>query len=598
MYNGKESKVRNMKREIIFISAMMVVGAVLGLAVTSILTAIAVPSYNNLLLTVKEKTDFDLMWKNLGWLAKNPTIILVVLTISALVAGVLTILSLNPNFSRDRFRGKIGRLKISLVMLGCFIWVFLLLGGGIRIIGALFYQAQTSDLSVFILCFTGTGVLWLIAGEMGWAGDFSSWKMGIEGREAEPALSFILGGIVGSVLYGSLYLNEWMFMKYLVLVSEVLDKSGEVSYLGFKLLTYESMFMSGMSFGILAGFILTFSPRYLTVRQRLLRLASPAILLVVMLGVISNVYQGGVRKYDLGKRSLAEAVGVPEKASESRAVILFKPEEPFLQEWTMEAKGYSFIGNSVIAMSYENLRKVEDYIERHKQGSVFGYAAKDILVNGYYALFDVKEGVKRQREHAEEVLLPRLILLSKLKAVPVTEENLNYLRSFTDEKKWHISGMSALKLAEGFMHFGLHDEADAWVKKAGERGADISNTTFLKEPVLTKGKIYGRIWVNGKPPRNTKVALLSFSESIERLEKNSTLSRRLLDVHPLNASGSFMFEYLGAGQYLLTLMADKETIPYDIPSEKLKVGDAPGVIKLSKDKPIENLGDIRISFPR
>ena len=48
------------------------------------------------------------------------------------------------------------------------------------------------------------------------------------------------------------------------------------------------------------------------------------------------------------------------------------------------------------------------------------------------------------------------------------------------------------------MHFGLVDEAKAWVEKAKAKGEDVSKITFLNDRVLTDGKITGVIQVNGK----------------------------------------------------------------------------------------------------
>jgi hypothetical protein len=171
----------------------------------------------------------------------------------------------------------------------------------------------------------------------------------------------------------------------------VLDKSGEVSYLGFKLLAYEAMFMASMSLGILAGLITAFSPTYKTTRQRVVRLIFPAMLLAVLIPVILSTYQNAVKKYDLGKKNLAEAVGIPEKASVSKTIATFMPNnKTVIQEWPMQANANSFMGTYTIELSHENLNKVKDYIAAHKEGSVYNYAAQDVLVNGYYGLWDIK----------------------------------------------------------------------------------------------------------------------------------------------------------------------------------------------------------------
>jgi hypothetical protein len=267
-----------------------------------------------------------------------------------------------------------------------------------------------------------------------------------------------------------------------------------------------------------------------------------------------------------------------------------------IQEWPMKIEVNNLMGTNTIELSYENLNKVKDYIAAHKEGSVYNYTAREALTNGYYGLWDIKKGIEQQFKNSGEILLPRLILVSQLRYLPVTEDNLNYLnylKSFTDEAKWHIGGRFALKIAEAFMHFGMIDEAKAWVEKAKAKGEDVSKATFLNDKVLTNGKITGAIKVNGKPPLNTKVALLRYTTGFEKIEETS-LPNRLLDVRELDRSGRFTFNHLGKGEYVVAIMTGKEVVPYNLPSEKLHVTNSPGVIKLDVNKPSINLGNINI----
>ena len=168
---------------------------------------------------------------------------------------------------------------------------------------------------------------------------------------------------------------NWSFNKYFVLVSEVLDKSGETSYLGFKLLAYYLMFISSISLGILGGLITALSPTYKTTRQRIVRFIFPAMLLAVLISVIAGTYQNAVTNYDLGKKNLAEAVGIPEKASVSKTIIMFTPNKIGIQEWPLKIEVNNLMGTNTIELSYENLKKVEGYVAGHKEGSVYNYTA-------------------------------------------------------------------------------------------------------------------------------------------------------------------------------------------------------------------------------
>jgi len=585
-----------MKKEIAFIASMIILGIALGIGTVAILGAIAVPSYTAMILTHAEKADFELMSQKFSWIAKNPYIVAVILILFIVITGILLFANLNPHFM-NKFKEKTARLKAAAVLLSSLACFVLLLTPLFSSSSFLFLYSsfpQTINNTVIFLFFLiGSGLFWFIAGETGWAGDFSSWKMGVQGKTAMPVASFILGSIVGSAAFGLYYLFNWSFNKYFILVSEVLDKSGETSYLGFKLLAYYLMFISSISLGILGGLITALSPTYKTTRQRVVRLIFPAMLLAVLIPVILSTYQNAVTKYDLGKKNLAEAVGIPEKTALSKTIVLFTPNRAVLQEWPMQAKGNSFMGTGIIELSNENLKKVEGYIEKHKEGSMYKYAAMDALMNGYYGLWDVKKGIEQQFKNAGEILLPRLLLISALHLRPVTQENLNYLKAFTDESRWHIGGRYALRIAEAFMHFGLVDEAEAWVKRAREKGEDVSKVIFLNDKILKDGKISGAIKINGKIPANTIIALLHYYDGFDKIT-DFTLNRRLLDVREPDASGKFYFDHLGKGEYILAIMIDKEVVPYNLPAEKLSVANSPGVIKLDVNKPSINLGNINI----
>jgi hypothetical protein len=583
-----------MKKEIAFIASMIILGIALGIGIVAIM-AIAVPSYAGLILTHAEKADFELMSQKFSWIAKNPYPLFGILILFIMTTGSLFFVNLNPNF-KNTYKEKTARLKSAAVLLlsgGCLLLLLVPVTNILNLFSGFLLPWAQNNIAVFLFFFLGTGLLWFIAGEMGWAGDFSSWKMGVQGKQAMPVASFILGGIIGSAAFGLYYLFNWSFDKYFILVSEVLDKSGETSYLGFKLLANYLMFFLSMSLGIMAGLITAFSPTYKTTRQRVVRLIFPAMLLAVLIPVILSTYQNAVKKYDLGKKNLAEAVGIPEKASVSKTIVMFTLNKAVIQEWPLKIEVNNLMGTNTIELSYENLKKVEGYVAGHKEGSVYNYTAREALTNGYYGLWDVKKGIEQQFKNSGEVIFPRLLLISKLNQLPITQENLSYLRTFTDESKWHIGGKFAIKIAYAFMHFGEVEKAKALVKKAQEKGEDISKITFLNEKILKDGKITGSIKVNGKSPANTKVGLLRYSESFEKID-NITLVLRLLDVRNLDATGRVSFNHLGQGEYVLAIMTNKEGIPYNISQEKFKVINSPGKIKLDPLMPNRNLGNINI----
>lgn len=580
-----------MKMKFAFISAAVVFGLVLGLASTLVLLAIALPSSTGYLLTLAEKADYDLMAKNLEWVSRagSMNVVFVIAGLIFFITLILFMAILNPRLG-NAMKSKKGFLKLLVVLFGSMVW-FYLLKIPVTMPGDTGGQGPWN----MVVLIAGTAMLWLAAGEAGWAGDFSSWKMGVQGQRARPMESLVLGGLVGGASFGLLSFLNWALNKYFILVSEVLDKSGDVSYRGYTLLACGIIFLCAMAAPIIAGFIVALSPTYGTPRQRRLQLIFPGALLLVVAAIIGGTYWKAAA-YDLDKSGLAEVLGIPEKATASRTVALFtagKGSGIILQEWPLEAAGYGLGVSSTIAVSEENLRKVEDYLDEHQEGSVFTYAAHDVLVRGYHVLWDMRKGLEQQAISAQSILLPRQTLVARLRYLPVTPENLRSLQTYTDETRWYAGGRSALKIAEGLAHFGKSAEARTWLNKAKERGADVSQALFLKEAVLKDGKIQGRILVNGKPPISARVALVRYTGAAGKLDVSSLLSK-LVDAGELDRAGRFAFGRLGAGEYLLALMADKETIPYTASSEKIEVRNSPDVVRLGGRITSADLGEINI----
>lgn len=281
-----------MKREILFICSMMVLGAVLGVtfaAGIASLSAIRDFGYNppSHIITLEEKEDLEQMNRLSKWFRKLERPIILI-TGKLLLFGItlsLLLLNLNPNLGKKSTLNKKGITKALLVIISAIALLILI------------DYADSQKLVSIAIFLIGTGFLWFIAGETGWAGDFLSWKMGVQGREAKPLMAFFMGGVVGSAVIGLLFLNSWILSNYSMLLLEM-PEVYVYKYLHFKFLVYGFVFMLSLSFGIIAGLIVALSPTYQEIRQRFLRLFFPAVLFVILVVTISGVYF----YYGLGKR--------------------------------------------------------------------------------------------------------------------------------------------------------------------------------------------------------------------------------------------------------------------------------------------------------
>jgi hypothetical protein len=490
------------------------------------------------------------------------------------------------------------KLKFTAVVLGSGACLAVLVTLAMNINFNFTWQGLARDSIVLALFIITAGLLWLIAGETGWAGDFKSWKMGVQGIAARPLESFLFGAAAGCAAALIFYFFNWAFTGFLTLTAEALDRSAFATPRGLKFIGYEMSLSAFALMGLLGSLIVALSPTFRTREQRLAWLRISAALSLVLAAIAVGAFLYADAKYDFGKKNVAGAVGVPEKALSSDTLVLFKPGRAQLQEWPLEVSGYGKVGSGgSISLSRENLAKVEDYLEKHKEGSIYTFASHEILINGYFHLLDARAGLDRKFKSSKQALIPRYTLLSQLRYLPVVPENLRYLRAFTDEGQWHISGKYALIIAEGFMHNARTADAAAWVKKSKEKGADVSKATFLSDPVLTTGKVFGALSVNGRSPAHTRVALVRYDKYLDKIS-DMTLQTKLIDAKEPDASGRFVFDHLGKGEYLLLFVTDRETLPFKIPADKWKAGNAPGVIKLDTKTSVRNLGTITITFSK
>lgn len=589
-------------KDIVFVAVSGILGLAAGLSIASVLNAIAVPNIANLLLTLREKADLEASLKSIfTFLGSHANTMIVVLVIFVIIYFFFVLFELNPNFTARKKEG-FNRKKAVVAALASAALLLLVAAALMRspmlIVSGIIPSSSpaTGIATLGFLIVIISGALWLVAGETGWAGDFTSWGFcgGGTSRRAGVAAAFFMGAVCGGIALSFFILFNWSFDRYFLLVSEVLGGSGEPTFSGMKLLSWALVFLSGFSFAVIAGFVTVLAPRRMTIKARIVRLVIPAVLLAIYVPVIAGMYHNAVVRYDLNKKNLAEAAGIPEKGRESKTVVLFVPEKPAVQEWQMEASGNGLmINNNTYALTPENIGKIEDYLSRHSNGSIFFYAGSDAVMKGYYKLWEADKGNERMFRNARHQFIARMVLLARLRSIPVTMENEKYLLSFADETKWHAGKTASLRIAEAFMHFGRVDDAKAWADRARAKGEDPGKSKALGEPVLTNASITGTIKLGGAPLAGKKVALFPYRQKMTRIEPRYFYGFPL-DAKTTDTSGRFEFANLGKGEYVLAVMTEKEEVPFKAPGGSFSVENAPAVITLDEAAPVKELGDINI----
>jgi hypothetical protein len=575
-----------MKKQLSYMAVMMILGVMAACLAIAILGAIAVPVFDSHLLSIAEHNDFQRMHAIFGPAAEGPEPLLVLALLIVLSAIILLLAALNPNFRFEKMLDPKAAGKgavILLAALGLVVFsVFLEEIGAGGILLRFFYLPLAS------------GALWLLAGENGWAGDLSTWKSQTStGDPDRPAI--ILMGVLWGLTAGLLTLfSKQLFQKFFIVVSEVLDGTGETSYVGFVWFLVGISVLIALAGGILMGLAFSLAPAVMDREQRSRMLMAPGILTLTLFVIAAGGYLYAVGNYDLGADSLVEAAGLPEEAPEILTVVNLSASGSSDQAawpWPLEVKTWSMAYSDTVTVSSQVMTELDRFLEENRGNSVFQYNAMDLRLKSAFAMFEL-EGVERRiADFAGDLLIARMTQLYRLRNLPTTEGNREILLSYADEDKWNIPGRPALSLSRAFEHFAMQEEARYWFDRALDSGQEPEEFSPSEGAVLTGGTIAGNLTVQETEPGNVKIGLMNARRVLAGELTLMDLQMDLLTATTPREDGAFTFTDLGRGEYRLLAL-----LPTQVDPSSIVIEDDTGLIKLDMENPVVEVGTIAISY--
>ena len=346
-----------MKRETTFVVAMSVFGIIVGLFLVVILMAIAVPSFTQYPLTIAEKADWDLIAKYSEYAFGSSSIVVYSVFLALLLFVIFLFLwAINPHMKNalKKWRSIAGaKLLVVTALALCLIYLLVFWSDSMFTM-----EQNTSKAIQFLIFVTATAGLWFVAGAEGWAGDYSSWRLT---KDAKPARVLFLGAATGTLLFAAYHLFDWSFKKYFILVSEVLDRSGETSLLGFKLLAIGNIVCFGLELPLFAAIVNALAPVHRENSEVRRRLVYPAFAMGFIAVSLFVAYGFAGEKYDLDKPSFASLLGISDTAKESRTIVVLLPSKELpvtIQEWPLQVTGWGLGLQTTIELTMNNLQKV------------------------------------------------------------------------------------------------------------------------------------------------------------------------------------------------------------------------------------------------
>ena len=587
----------NSRKQLIFTLYLAFFGIVLGYVLVSVLMAIALPAfYSNYPVTLQEVADFTKLEEAVLSFNKYIDAMLIVVLALFIIGVGFMMKVLNPLWSLKALKSKVGIIK----GLGS----FLVLSTGIVLVIDQFdgfYSAGKGLEPVNgIIILALFALMWLVAGEGGWAGELEGFGFG-ERDNRDIKATVLYGAACGIVVAGLGVIYHWAFGNYFLLVSEALDGTAETSYKGFELLTKGIVSLAAFSLVTFGAAVFALSPVSASRKERNAALRLPIILILVTVVAFGVSYGNADEAYDLGKESLNEAASLDTAELLPRTVVVLAT-EPLVSKWELKAEYYRMMDSGDIVASEENIEKLQNYIDSRKEVSVYTYAAEDAQVKSRFTLWQPQRGRELMERYMESILLTRLMLLRQVEYGLVNAEMEGYLRKFMDESKWHLGRKPLEKIAKALVRFGYMDEAGKYLQRANVAEGDHEVKFVLpqKAPVMD-GVISGRVHMDGEAPRGgLMIGVLGYGPCAELGEKYepelppSTAPSRLLDVVLAGTDGSFEFDSLGEGAYYIALNAESSVLPSD--KDSFFVDGSPGMICISQDNKKASTGTIDITI--
>ncbi len=598
-----------MKKQLLFIGAMMLLGVLAGLMAYSIITAIAAPNYSNMLLSAKENAEITELAASTGLAVKNTGLIRFAALLLIALIFVAFLWNINRHLLPSLLKKQTFLKALTGLVLALFLMVFIAALSN-RMISSVGISWGYAGFVAVLFGFT-----FMVLGENGFAKDFTEMRLNGATRR-DLLICFIQGIAAGLISILLLFGAKWWFGKFFVLVSEVYDGSGEVTAVGYRYFKREFIFLAVFLLGSFAALISSVTPVKKEKRERIVSLTIALILLAVLLIRIIPAYNEGVKKYDLGKKSLAEAAGIEDLSNGSSVLlVLVKGADGFAGriEHDMMLNSYgAFTDSGKITVSPENLKKLEDFLSSRPNGSVYKFAALSALYNGYFMVFDYDEGMNRLFAASDDLVLARYIMIARLKRGRITEKNLEFIRHFADEGKFIANGNSAVTITELFIRYGAKDDASKWMEIAHERAeSDKFNALKMPENVMVNGRISGNIDIGVPVPLGTRIGLFKYQG---RLLNKSDLGSMMMmvDSAAVKEDGAFSFGNLAEDEYYLCLLTGKDIVAA-AESAKVKIEFKPyiegpldpkkkpegylgdGIIKITAEAPSADLGKITLT---
>ena len=603
------------------------IGAIFGLWVFLILVAIAIPAYDDFLMPLAMYHDVTataplaiLFGEELNWLPWSALIL--VAWLWYMVAG-----ELHPALARLP-RAEHGKRTWAWAA-----WI----GGGLLFLAACFLVFSTLDFGMlgvggqsssekWIVVLAAAALVWLLVSPQA----FGRFGNNHPSRLSWPAVARTAGLGAMFILAFGLIVNavSAVFMIWLTVVTEALDRSMEPSVFGWTWLAIGAIALLALGSAIAFGLLPAFIPGKGGWRARITA-TRPALILAAAVLVAGVVALPVLRSIDfLGKPKLADVAELSGIQPLSFRLVKFcgdkncrvtkdisvNPALTVGSPVTQVSTFGSFYGGGDVPLHPETVATLERFVAEDGKHSVLSKSAMMGAAEVYRTLwqpheyFELIDRFTQQGSMKHGSLLQTQMKLAWLmRSAPINAETRAMLEQLSDDKLYFIGSRAAARLAAAWARFGDMKRADVFLALARDAKPDRYEHIKLSAGNLSNGRLAGQIAMPGATAAGIRVGLFRLTDDPTKPVSSVKKEKSPRDLKPaftntgmtvlaasavLAADGRFAFRDLGEGDYYLAVLIPDETLKI---KDRIAGDNTPDLIRLNAAAAHRDVGVIRLT---
>ena len=285
----------------------------------------------------------------------------------------------------------------------------------------------------------------------------------------------------------------------------------------------------------------------------------------------------------------------------NETMIVFKPNNITVMNKTDKNNDMDDYGGD--AYTKINIRKAETYLKNYPGDfHVYDKAMGFLMGKAGYDM-DIPKELEMISKYYDTTGRGGWYLFQRLQHAAVTPRAMSLIDYIAEKQQVRLNNELLQKIGAVYRHQGRESKAKKWYERVEEADPQFKDASGYNRPVFVKGAAEGRLFIGDRPAAGALAALITTDLEFQmiRIQKNLIFGRdNLAAAAVTDGNGYFHFDGLGDDMtyFLIAIFPADEIEPRPEPGAWSnvfpKVENAPGIVTISRDKPFQDLGVIRL----